>query len=189
MPTFALSYVEPTPNPNAFKFHAGEQLLEKGNLSFSSLEEAEVLPIAKTLFELGNVTAVMVAEDFVSVSGTKAANWQKIRQTVEDELPNFDKESAKELASERAAEAVEANKERSADPLFNQVNDLIDMYVRPALAGDGGGVELLSVEDKIVTIRYQGACGSCPTSTASTLTAIESLIQDKVDPELRIVPG
>ena len=68
------------------------------------------------------------------------------------------------------------------------VEHVIDMYVRPALAGDGGGVEVMDIEEKVVRIRYQGACGSCPTATMQTLHAIENLLQTQVDPELAVEP-
>ena len=184
-----LSHVEPTPNPNAFKFHSGEMLVERGTLSFQNATAAEKLPVAQALFELGNIDAVLIAEDFVSVSGTRAANWAKIRQTVEEHLPNFDKDAAQALADQQAAASAEARSSQSGNELFKKVEEIIDMYVRPALAGDGGGVELVGIDEKTVHIRYQGACGSCPTSTASTLSAIENLLHDKVDPELRLVPA
>ncbi|CAN5342059.1 hypothetical protein BH09SUM1_BH09SUM1_22980 [soil metagenome] len=185
----SLSHVEPTPNPHAFKFHAAEPLLTHGTLSFANAGDAEALPIAKTLFALGDVDAVLISDDFISVSGTRTANWQKVRQTVESEFKSFNAEVAGSLATDRAAVAAEQKKGQSGDALYTQINDVIDEYIRPALAGDGGGVELLGIEGKIVTIRYQGACGSCPTSTASTMNAIQGLLQDKVDPELVLQSG
>lgn len=185
----ALMHVEPTPNPNAFKFHTGTELLSEGlQLSFSNADDAERLPIARALFAMGEIEAVLIAEDFVSVSGTRGVNWREVKSLVEREIGGFNVAGAQALAAEMNLAAKEA-KPQSDDPLFNQITELIDMYVKPALAGDGGAVDLVSVEDKIVTIRYHGACGSCPTSTGATLTAIENLLHDKIDPDLRLVSG
>jgi Fe-S cluster biogenesis protein NfuA len=185
-----VAYFEPTPNPNAFKFHTGTPLLKNGqSLSFSKKDNVNALPLAQQLFGLGDVEAVLVAEDFVSVSGTPTANWPQIKAQVEESLKNYDIDSASELAQQRAAENAESKKSAAENPLFQKVDDLFEQYVRPALAGDGGGIELVEVEDKVVRVRYQGACGSCPTSTASTMMAIENLLRDKIDPELSVEPA
>lgn len=182
-----VTYFEPTPNPNAFKFHTGEDLVAPGkSISIADPAAAERLPLAKSLFDLGYVDAVLIAEDFVSVSATPTANWPDIKATVDEGLKSYDKEAAKALASELAEESAQARAVASENPLFHQVDELFEDFVRPALAGDGGGIELVEVDEKTVRVRYQGACGSCPTSTASTLSAIENLLHDKIDPELRL---
>ena len=68
-------------------------------------------------------------------------------------------------------------------------NILLDQKVRPALAGDGGGLEVLGLEGYTVKIRYQGACGSCPSSISGTLTAIEGLLKRDVNPAINVVPA
>ena len=73
--------------------------------------------------------------------------------------------------------------------MLKQINELLDDRVRPALAGDGGGMEILSLENKALTIRYQGACGSCPSAIAGTLKAIENLLQMEVDEEIAVLSG
>ncbi len=188
--TIALSHVEPTPNPNAFKFHTDTQLAPQGeSLSFQSADQAERFPFAKAIFDLGEVDAVLIAEDFVSVSGTRSADWKAIRELIEESVPKYDVESANKLAADLKEERAKADADAPKDEMSQKVEEIMDTFIRPALAGDGGGVELLSIEGKVITIRYQGACGSCPTSTASTLSAIENLLKEKVDPEVVLQPG
>jgi Fe-S cluster biogenesis protein NfuA len=67
-----------------------------------------------------------------------------------------------------------------------KVNATIDKFVRPALAGDGGGLEVLGMEGSTVFIRYQGACGGCPSAVTGTLFAIENLLKDQVDEEITV---
>jgi len=183
---FAISHVEPTPNPNAFKFHTGQLLVKQNQLNFPNADSAEGLPLAAALFELGEVTAVLVAEDFVSVSGTRSTYWQRVREIIEEQLKTYDVDGATAIANEQAVEVTARQARNMENPQFQQIHDVFEMYVRPALAGDGGGIELLEVDENIVKIRYQGACGSCPTSTATTLNAIENLLHDKVSPDLRL---
>jgi len=185
-----LVHVQPTPNPNAFKFHAEEPIVPAGSsLAFPTEESAEALPIARALFEQGDVTAVLVAEDFVSVSGTPDANWMEIRDIVERELPKIDLEGIALLADERRARLASERASRQPSELERRIEEAMDEYVRPALAGDGGGIELVGVDGKIVIVRYQGACGSCPTSRMQTLSAIEGLLRDQIDPELVVEPA
>jgi Fe-S cluster biogenesis protein NfuA len=190
MSTTELVHVQPTPNPNAFKFHTTERLVPEGQaISFANAESAESLPIAKALFAQGDVTAVLVADDFVSVSGTADADWQQIRALVDEHLPKFDLEAAARLAEEQRAAEAEAKASRPVGDVEKKIEEVFDDYVRPALAGDGGGIQVLGVEGKTVLVRYQGACGSCPTSTANTLAAIENLLRDQVDPDIVVEPA
>ncbi len=185
-----LAHVQPTPNPNAFKFHTGEPLLADGaSISIPTPEAAESLPIAKALFAQGDVTAVLLAEDFVSVSGTPDAQWQQIRAIAEEEIPRLDLDVLETLAASQKAFAAEEKARRPVSDLEQKIEEAMDTYIRPALAGDGGGVEIVGLEGKTLQIRYQGACGSCPTSTMNTLAAIENLLRDQVDPDLVLEPA
>jgi Fe-S cluster biogenesis protein NfuA len=75
----------------------------------------------------------------------------------------------------------------SDDPRLIRINEILDERIRPALAGDGGWLEVLSLQDNTLAIRYQGACGSCPSSISGTLMAIEGMLRQEVDPELEVV--
>lgn len=185
-----LMHVQPTPNPNAFKFHTETELLPAGaSVSFPTPEAAEDLSIAKDLFAQGDVIAVLLAEDFVSVSGTPDAQWQEIRAIVEQQVPRIDLDRLAEVASRQRARLAEEKANRPVSGLEERIEEVMDAYVRPALAGDGGGVEIVGTEGKTIRIRYQGACGSCPTSTMNTLAAIENLLRDQVDPEIVLEPA
>ena len=72
-------------------------------------------------------------------------------------------------------------------PRLARINEILDEKVRPYLASDGGWLEVLSLEEKTLTIRYQGACGSCPSSLSGTLMGIEGLIRQEIDPDIEVV--
>ena len=71
--------------------------------------------------------------------------------------------------------------------MLDRINAILDEKVRPGLAGDGGGLEIIGLHDKKLMIRYQGACGSCPSSLAGTMYAIEHMLKADVDPEIELV--
>jgi Fe-S cluster biogenesis protein NfuA len=75
----------------------------------------------------------------------------------------------------------------SDDPRLMKINDILDEKVRPALMGDGGYLEILGLKENTLSIRYQGACGSCPSSLTGTLMAIEGMLRQEVDPDLEVV--
>jgi Fe-S cluster biogenesis protein NfuA len=75
----------------------------------------------------------------------------------------------------------------SDDPRLLKINEILDERVRPALMGDGGYLEVLDLKEHTLSIRYQGACGSCPSSLTGTLMAIEGMLKQEVDPELEVV--
>ena len=72
-------------------------------------------------------------------------------------------------------------------PYCSKIEEIIDENVRPALAGDGGGLEVLAYQDGVLTVHYQGACGSCPSASAGTLYAIQNLLQRMLDPKIQVV--
>ncbi len=73
------------------------------------------------------------------------------------------------------------------DPVIDRINQVLDEKVRPGLAGDGGGLEIVGYHDHRLMIHYQGACGSCPSSISGTLYAIEHMLREEVDPEIEVV--
>ena len=71
--------------------------------------------------------------------------------------------------------------------MLKKINEILDQRVRPALAGDGGGLEVVDLKGNTLFIRYQGACGSCPSSIRGTLVAIENLLKRELDPTIEVV--
>ncbi|MDQ3806370.1 MAG: NifU family protein [Acidobacteriota bacterium] len=177
--------IEETPNPNAVKFILKEPVTNGTTRSFHSADEAADDPLGRALFEVGEVASVFYMDKMITVEKRDEADW-------DDLLPRL-------AVPIRAAEAVTTNGAApsgvggalgammSDDPRLFRINEILDERIRPALAGDGGWLEVLSLEDNRLTIRYQGACGSCPSSLSGTLMAIEGMIQQEVDPEIEVV--
>ena len=172
---------EPTPNPNAMKFNLDGTLVSGGSLSFDSPEAAAADPLASALFQTGKVASVFFMPSFLTVTKVEEAAWGVVAPIVARTI-----ETAAAAAGQRRAEPGENPDAPEASGMLAAINGVIDRQIRPALAGDGGGLEVLSLEDKTLTIRYQGACGSCPSSIAGTLAAIQNLLQAEVDEALTV---
>jgi Fe-S cluster biogenesis protein NfuA len=183
--------IQETPNPNAVKFILKEAVSNGTSHSFDSPEKARGDKLAKSLFEVGEVVSVFYMDKMVTVEKTDETDWDEL-------LPNL-------AVPIRAAESVQSSNGNgngngagatvggaigaalSDDPVIAQINELLDERIRPYLASDGGWLEIVSFENKILKIRYQGACGSCPSSLTGTLMAIENMIKDEIDPEIEVI--
>ncbi|MGQ0643985.1 MAG: NifU family protein [Elusimicrobiota bacterium] len=169
--------VEQTPNPDALKFIVDEKLLQAGARSFDHPISGREDPLASALFSLGPVHTVFYMDKFVTVSKLPTADWRELQPRIVETI-----EAAAKPAPAPAPPAA-----GSDDELLQKINQVLDENVRPALANDGGGLEVLDYRDHVLTVHYQGACGSCPSAASGTLFAIQNLLQRMVDPALQVV--
>jgi Fe-S cluster biogenesis protein NfuA len=177
-----ISDIEETPNPNAVKFVLREPVSNGVAQQFASAAQAANDPLAKALFDVGHVVSVFYMDKMITVEKDAEGDWDELLPVLAVPI--------------RAAESVGTNGEAvggaiaavmSDDPRLLRINEILDEKVRPALAGDGGYLEILGLAEHTLTIRYQGACGSCPSSLSGTLMAIEGMLKQEVDPELEVI--
>jgi NFU1 iron-sulfur cluster scaffold homolog, mitochondrial len=182
-----ISDIQETPNPNAVKFILREPVTSGVGRQFASSEQAETDLLAKSLFEIGNVVSVFYMDNMVTVEKEDSADWDELLPTLA--VPIRAAESVAPSSGNSAAAvggAIAAV--TSDDPRLLKINEILDEKVRPYLMGDGGYLEIIDLKDHTLSIRYQGACGSCPSSLTGTLMAIENMLKTEVDPELEVVP-
>ena len=179
--------IEETPNPNAVKFILKEPVSSGVARSFHSVEEAGADALGRTLFDVGEVASVFYMGNMITVEKKEDADWDDLLPRLA--VPIRAAPSAAPGAAAAAAAGVGGalGAVLSDDPRLLRINEILDERIRPALAGDGGWLEVLSLKDNTLTIRYQGACGSCPSSLSGTLVAIEGMIRQEVDPEIEVV--
>jgi Fe-S cluster biogenesis protein NfuA len=179
--------IQPTPNPNAFKFLVDRPLAKTGqSLAYAKPEQAQQDVLAQGMFAIPGVETLFFCDNFVTVSMTAAADWRAVAEQVTRMLESHvvDETPVGAPAAPPADDPL-ASLPKGGDPaMLSRINALLDERVRPALAGDGGGLQVMGLDGKTLFIRYQGACGSCPSSTSGTLMAIQNLLQAEVDEEL-----
>jgi Fe-S cluster biogenesis protein NfuA len=181
-----ISDIEETPNPNAVKFILKEPVTNGTARQFDSAEKAEGDELAKALFEVGEVVSVFYMDRMVTVEKRDEGDWDDLLPRLA--IPIRAAESAAQNGMAAAA-AVGGSIAAlvSDDPRLLRINEILDEKVRPALAGDGGWLEVLDLKEHTLSIRYQGACGSCPSSLSGTLMAIEGMLKEEIDPEIEVV--
>jgi Fe-S cluster biogenesis protein NfuA len=181
--------IQETPNPNAVKFILKEPVSHGTSHSFKKREDAAGNELAESLFGIDHVVSVFYMDKMITVEKTDDAEWDEILPEIA--VPIRAAESVKASnGNGQAAAAVGgaiAAAAASDDPKLREIEALLDERIRPYLAGDGGWLEVVELADTTLKIRYEGACGSCPSSLTGTLMAIENMIKDEIDPEIEVI--
>ena len=180
-----IAEIEYTPNPNAVKFQLKEAIAVGFPKSFPSAEIAQADGLAKALFEVGHVVSVFMQDKWLTVTKDDGASWPDLLPKLAAPI-----RSAPSAMGQTPSDAPKRDFGALYDPnddVLKQVQKVLDEAILPALAADGGGLELVGRHEKQVMIRYQGACGTCPASLTGTLAAIEGLVQKEIDPELVVI--
>ncbi|UGY06918.1 NifU family protein [Bradyrhizobium quebecense] len=172
---------EATPNPATLKFIPGRTVLDSGTMEFSSRESAARSPLAERLFAVSGVTGVFYGADFVTV--TKAdGDWQHLKPAILGAIMEHYMSGAPLLADGTAGsddardEEDEFFDEADAETV-EQIKDLIETRVRPAVANDGGDITFRGFKDGIVYLNMKGSCAGCPSSTATLQHGIQNLLR------------
>ena len=182
-----ISDIEETPNPNAVKFILREPVSNGVARQYGSAELAENDPLAKSLFDVGHVVSVFYMDRMVTVEKDDEGDWDELLPALAIPIRAAEAVSSAAAAAAAAAVGGPIAALASDDPRLLRINEILDEKVRPALMGDGGYLEVLGLQDHTLSIRYQGACGSCPSSLTGTLMAIESMLKQEVDPDLEVI--
>jgi Fe-S cluster biogenesis protein NfuA len=180
-----ISDIQETPNPNAVKFILREPVSSGVARQFASSDQAQADMLAKSLFDVGSVVSVFYMDNMITVEKEDPADWDDLLPVLA--VPIRAASSVGTPSNGAAAVGGAIAAVTSDDPRLLKINELLDEKVRPYLMGDGGYLEILDLTDKTLKIRYQGACGSCPSSLTGTLMAIEGMLKQEVDPELEVI--
>ncbi len=181
--------IQETPNPNAVKFILKEPVSHGTSHSFKTPEDAEGNELAKSLFDIGNVVSVFYMDKMITVEKTDEADWDEVLPALAVPIRAAESVKVQSAAAATASAGVGGaiGAALADDPRVREIEAILDERIRPYLASDGGWLEVLDLQDKTLKIRYQGACGSCPSSLTGTLMAIENMIKDEIDPEIEVV--
>lgn len=183
--------VEPTPNPLAFKLRLDQKVTVGGGKQYNKKEECWDSPVAGRFFDVHGVESVFCMDDFITINKTQGGIWDFIFFQANDIVMSFKDIQPLRLGDEAQAKVVvegDFDKLRPEEKLA-YIDQIIDETIRPGLARDGGNLRILGLEENILRVQYQGACGSCPSSTGATLTYIANMLQSRVSPDIQVIPG
>ena len=186
-----LIHTEATPNPATRKFLPGMHVMEVGVRDFVSAEAAEASPLAAALFATGEVEGVFFGRDFISVTAAPGVSWTDLEPLVLETLLDHFVTDAPLFAPGSAAGIHVADAETfEEDPkdadIIDQIKELLETRVRPAVAQDGGDIVYRGYKDGRLYLGMQGACAGCPSSMVTLKRGVESLIKHYV-PEVETI--
>ena len=169
-----------TPNPRSIKFLTDRTLLATGSADFRTPESCASSPLAHELFELEHVEGVFICQNFVTVTADRDDVWKTLSPQVVDVMKE-------RLASGEPIVTETAKVDASDDgEVVTKIKEILDTQIRPAVAMDGGDIVFVAYDEGIVQLRMQGACGGCPSATATLKQGIEARLRHFI-PQVRTV--
>ena len=179
---------ESTPNPATLKFLPGQNVLEVGTADFPSAEAAEQSPLAKRIFAAGGVTGVFFGADFVTVTKADETNWDHIKPGILGAIMEHYQSGQPVMAGDHAPASGHAEHSGEDSEIVNQIKELLDTRVRPAVAQDGGDITFHGFDRGVVYLHMQGACAGCPSSTLTLKMGIENLLRHYIPEVVEVRP-
>jgi Fe-S cluster biogenesis protein NfuA len=170
---------ERTPNPSTLKFLPGRTVMAHGTADFTDMEAARRSPLAERLFQVPHVRGVFLGGDFITVSKADETDWQDLKPAVlgiimEHFVAN---RPVLQLEPEAAPDASAAPIDEADREVVQQIKELLDTRVRPAVSQDGGDIVFRGFERGVVMLQLQGSCAGCPSSTATLKMGIENMLK------------
>ncbi len=177
-------YAESTPNPAVIKFVANKKLVT-ATYEFTSIDEAKLSPLATELFHFPFVKSIFMEDNYISVTKYDVAEWETITMEVREFIRSFI-ENGKEVVSSNAEQILNKTSEKldetyeSRDDTSKEIINILEEYIKPAVASDGGNIQFESYnpDTKTVKVILQGACSGCPSSTFTLKNGIENMLKE-----------
>ncbi|MFM2189870.1 MAG: hypothetical protein RL491_256 [Bacteroidota bacterium] len=189
-------YAESTPNPSALKFVSSRMLLFEGSVDYTSALEAQTCPLAQGLFSFSGVKSVFISSNFITVTKEGDIDWYEISNILREYIRGFLMSGEKVFLSNPLVSSPAIEKPNDAGlthseaveipELENRILQLLEEYVSPAVAQDGGEIQFRSFRDGVVTVALRGSCSGCPSSTLTLKSGIENLLKSMM-PEVKEV--
>ena len=178
---------ENTPNPATLKFLPGQSVIEMGTADFPTAEAATTSPLAHRIFGVDGVTGVFLGTDFVTVTKAEGVEWDHIKPAILGAIMEHFQSGKPAIEGEQAASGhAEHTGEDSG--IVDQIKELLDTRVRPAVAQDGGDITFHGFDRGIVYLHMQGACAGCPSSTLTLKMGIENLLRHYIPEVVEVRP-
>ena len=168
-------HIENTPNPNALKFLSEKKISSVGTQEF---QKANIKKInnyfIKNLLNLDGVELVLVSENFLSVKKNEKISWDSLKPSIVSSLNDYFQKNEEPILSTigkaKPEQKIEDNK------TIDQINDILNTKIRPAVARDGGDITFKSFKDGIVTVELKGSCSGCPSSIMTLKQGVQNLL-------------
>ncbi|MBB1193629.1 NifU family protein [Flavobacterium sp. SOK18b] len=182
-------YGETTPNPAALKFVVSK-MLTKNAVEFKNIDQTSASPLAKELFKFPYVKEIFIDENYISITKYDINEWQEITLDLRSFIKQYIENGGivldeSYIASTTETETIKAQEFDNLDTTSQQIINILEEYVKPAVQADGGNIAFDSYneEEKLVKVILQGACSGCPSSTFTLKSGIENMLKSMLNDE------
>lgn len=178
---------ESTPNPATLKFLPGQTVLETGTADFPNAESAATSPLANRVFAVQGVAGVFFGTDFVTVTKADDVEWDHIKPSILGAIMEHYQSGAPVM---EGTDSSSGHAEHTGEDgeIVDQIKELLDTRVRPAVAQDGGDITFHGFDRGVVYLHMQGACAGCPSSTLTLKMGIENLLRHYIPEVVEVRP-
>ena len=166
-----------TPNPDSLKFIPGRIVSRIDSMEVTSKENINN-DLIKNILSINGVTSLFLGSDFISVNKKKNVDWEDVKHIIIS-LINEYYESGKDVVIENSF-GEEKLKKNFID-IEKKIIEILDKKIRPAVAKDGGDIKFNGFKNGVVTVKLQGSCSGCPSSTMTLKQGVKNLLCHYID--------
>ncbi len=178
-------YTESNPNPNSLKFVANSMLINEGIVKdYANVQSTTDSPLAKKLFDFPFVKRVFIMNNFITITKEEEISWSDIKMELSDFIKQYIEEG-NDIIKISSNQPLKKSISKSKN-IDNQIKQILDEYIKPAVEQDGGAINFESFNNGKVLVSLKGSCSGCPSSTITLKSGIENLLK-KFIPEVKEV--
>ena len=187
-------YAESTPNPEVMKFVANRMLADK-SIEITSLAEAKNISIAEELLKFPFIKSLFISSNFISITKIESTKWEDIAMQLRvfisehlnsNGIKNYT-ENISNVKNHKKNDQTDTSIKTNYSKEEKEIKSILDQYIKPAVESDGGAITLNYYKDNIVCVDLQGACSGCPSSTSTLKGGIETLLKQKINPDIVVI--
>ena len=179
---------ESTPNPATLKFLPGQTVMSSGTADFPDASTSGDSPLASRIFAVDGVTGVFFGNDFVTVTKAELIEWDHVKPAILGAIMGHFQSGQPVMQGSSETAGGHADHSGEDSDIVNQIKELLDTRVRPAVAQDGGDITFHGFDRGIVYLHMQGACAGCPSSTLTLKMGIENLLRHYIPEVVEVRP-
>jgi len=168
-------HIENTPNPNALKFLSEKKISSVGTREFQKVNIKKINNhFIKNLLNLDGVELILVSENFLSVKKNEKINWDSLKPSIVSSLNDYFQKNEKPILS--TIGEAEPEQKIEDNKIIDQINNILNTKIRPAVARDGGDIKFISFDNGIVKVELRGSCSGCPSSLMTLKQGVQNLL-------------
>ena len=167
--------IENTPNPNALKFLSEKQLSEVETQEFQKKDLSKIKnEFVKNILNFDGVELVLISKNFMSVKKDEKTSWEILKPTIISSINDYFEKNNQPMILKK--NSISKKKPLEENETIQQIKDVLETKVRPAVAKDGGDIQFISFNNGVVKVALKGSCSGCPSSVMTLKQGVQNLL-------------